>query len=262
MNKLIVLSFDDGRRDTYLNAIQVAKKYNLPLTINITSNFIETPELYSQFASGANLAMTVGQVLESQQMGNEIACHGHTHCNTTEDVIKNIEVLKKWGVDTTGIGFASPYSALTEDGVGPFADMLGNEISYIRSGRQVRREGLFYSFKYFVQQTIHSSFLFYDVNRKAIIRSKQQIPFYYGISITRYTTLNQLKYFIDKMPDDSGAIFIFHSILSSNDPGYGADKWYWKKEDFDSLCKFLMNNNQTTVVTNKQLNERFCNVFN
>jgi len=179
--KLVVLSFDDGRRDTFLNAIQVAKEYNIPLTINITSNFIENPDLYSQFASGANMAMTVDQVLESQKMGNEIACHGHTHCNTTEDVIKNIEVLKKWGVDTTGIGFASPYSALTEDGIGPFADMLGNEISYIRSGRQVRREGLFYSFKYFVQQTIHSRFLFYDVNRKELLDLSNKYLFIMGL---------------------------------------------------------------------------------
>lgn len=36
----ITLSFDDGRRDNYINAVPVLMKFGLPATFNITTDYI------------------------------------------------------------------------------------------------------------------------------------------------------------------------------------------------------------------------------
>ena len=88
---------------------------------------------------GSKLPMTANQLMEWQKAGNEIACHGSTHQNTKDDVIRNIIELSGLGIDTTKIGFASPNSTLTIDNM----QSLGIEklyddgkLSYLRSGIQ------------------------------------------------------------------------------------------------------------------------------
>ena len=81
-----------------------------------------------------------------QQNGVEIACHGHLHLNTKEDVLDNIAALKEMKVDVSNIGFASPNSEITEKndcGIGELAEQRA--ISYIRSGLQIRREGIIFA---------------------------------------------------------------------------------------------------------------------
>lgn len=39
--KYITLSFDDGRKDFFTNALPVLKKYNLPATLNVITDFWE-----------------------------------------------------------------------------------------------------------------------------------------------------------------------------------------------------------------------------
>lgn len=258
--KYVVLSFDDGRQDTYSIAVPIMKNSGLVATINVTSDFILTPNNYESFASGANKAMSVEQVCNSQKDGFEIACHGHSHHNSVTDIRENIRVMSSWGVKTNPIGFASPNSVITEKNLSLISELVGDEIVYIRSGRQVRREGLLYSLVYFFQEITNSALLFYAVNRRSLIQKHVNQPFYYGISITRYTTVKQLKYLLEHMPDDSGVIFIFHSVLSSSNEGYGVDKWFWDKSRFSDLCNYLKDNKDIAVITNMELNERFYDV--
>jgi peptidoglycan/xylan/chitin deacetylase (PgdA/CDA1 family) len=44
--KDIILTFDDGWRDNYLNAFPIIKKHNIPVTIYLTSDFIGTSYLF------------------------------------------------------------------------------------------------------------------------------------------------------------------------------------------------------------------------
>lgn len=140
--KYVNLSFDDGRSDTYDIAFPILKKYGLYATVNIISNFVLESEKY-QFKS-ATKAMTIEQILNWQQNGYEVACHGKTHSNTVEDVVQNIRELKQFGVNTTEIGFASPSSEITPENVKRMGILSLKErgiLSYIRSGVQIRRGG-------------------------------------------------------------------------------------------------------------------------
>ena len=44
--KYVILSFDDGRRDTYLNAFPILKENDLTATLNVVSDFILHSEDY------------------------------------------------------------------------------------------------------------------------------------------------------------------------------------------------------------------------
>lgn len=44
--KSIVITFDDGYKDNYLNAYPLLKKYHLPATIFLTTGYIDSPELF------------------------------------------------------------------------------------------------------------------------------------------------------------------------------------------------------------------------
>ena len=81
MSKKIVLSFDDGRLDTFENAIPIMDKYGIPATINITTDFILHPNKYCSFKSAGNKAMSVDQIQEIYKKGYEIASHGNEHLN-------------------------------------------------------------------------------------------------------------------------------------------------------------------------------------
>lgn len=249
MAKKISISFDDGRLDTYINAIPILKKYSLTCTINIITDFIEHPGRYTKFTSGANKAMSISNVLEANDMGMEIACHGHTHNNTILDINTNIKKLKSWGVPTDNIGFASPYSYITPQNIYEIDSLLKNgSISYIRSGVQVRREGILHSGKYLIQELTGSSKLFYILNRNLIFKFNNQDKFVYGISVTKNTKLHQIKYFIDRIPDNSCAILIFHSILYPDNEGYGEDKWYWNAHTFERLCQYICDIDEIQVL--------------
>ena len=142
--KYALLSFDDGRADTYEKAYKILKKYGLTATINAVTDFIAHPERYSDFASGENKAMTAEQLIECQKNGIEIACHGATHQNTADDILRNIREFQNMGISTEGIGFASPNSYVTEttcDDVRALADK--KIISYIRSGVRLERESFY-----------------------------------------------------------------------------------------------------------------------
>ncbi len=253
--KKIVFSFDDGRKDTFDNAITVLDRYGLKATINIATDFILHPSDYNNFLSAGGLPMTVENIKDIQSRGYEIACHGNKHQNSMSDVKEGIKILGDWGIKTDSIGFASPFSKLTEEETLDIDTMIGKEIEYIRSGRQVRREGFMYSCLYVLMNIFKSKYLFYRLNKRSIVNS-QKTRFFYGITITNKTSYSQVKYLINKMPEESIIILIFHSILRKEDVGYGLDKWYWDIDNFESLCKFAKENSDINVVTNMEaLNE-------
>ena len=108
--------------------------------------------------------MTAEQLIECQKNGIEIACHGATHQNTADDILRNIREFQNMGISTEGIGFASPNSYVTEttcDDVRALADK--KIISYIRSGVRLERESFLYKALTAVERITHSKYLFYAV---------------------------------------------------------------------------------------------------
>ena len=253
MAKYVVFSFDDGRLDTYTRAYPILKKYGMPFTLNVCTDFVEHQENYNCFKSADNKSVKPEHLLEMQKNGVEIACHGHLHLNTKEDVLNNIASLEKMGVNVSNIGFASPNSEITEDNASDVLDLVKDGVlSYVRSGIQVRREGLIYSALSLAERKIHSFSLFYRLNRRCIIKNTKQ-KVLLSIGIHKATTVKQLLKFIDKMKDGEAVILMFHSILDKNDVGYGCDNWYFDLECFDKLCRSLSDNADVTVCTTKEL---------
>lgn len=253
--KKVILSFDDSREDFYTRVFPLLKKYNIPATLNVISGFVNgTAKMNMPSADGK--AMTSGQVVECQQSGLvEIACHGATHDNTKEGVLRNIEDMKAWGVNVEGIGFASPTSILTksnihETGIDDLVEQ--GTLSYVRSGIRTRREGLVYSGFTLIDSKIHSGCLFYRLNKRCIIGSPLPsiLP---SVAVNCYHTLPQIIKLIGKVNNGEAVILNFHSVLRKTDAGYGKDKFYWEEDKFEKLLKELSSDVLVKVCTNKEL---------
>lgn len=251
--KYVILSFDDGRLDTYDNAYKIISKYKLSATMNIVSDFIQNQHHYDIFRSAGNKAMTPAQLIECQQYGIEIACHGATHKNTVEDILRNIEELSAMGICTENIGFASPYSVLTEQNCSKIKEIKDKSIIYyIRSGLQIKREGLLYMLLSYIERRSHSKVLYYYLNKRNIIRDNSH-TILKSAAVTKYTSFSQLKYFIERMKNNEAIIFMFHSILDKKSPYVNSDEWYWDKQRFEELCKYLRESDSISVITTKEL---------
>ena len=249
--KKIVLSFDDARADTYRNAWPILKQHNFPCTINVVTDFVEHPHQYACFASGNNESMTPGQLMECEQNGAEIACHGHTHQNTVQDILDNIAALCRMGLKTLDIGFASPFSHITKNNCQDIKALRDDKtISYIRSGIQARREGLLYAAFTWVERKTHSKVLFWWLNQRNVLRDKNAeiLP---SVGITKHTTVQQILYMIDRMQPDDCVILMFHSVLCRAEAGYGKDEWCYDSTRFKQLCAALKQNDEVQVITTK-----------
>ena len=253
--KKIILSFDDSRADFYFRAYPLLKKYTIPATLNVISGFVNG-SAKMRMPSADGKAMTCTQVVECQQSGLvEIACHGATHDNTKEGVVRNIEEMKAWGVNIEGIGFASPTSILTKDNIqetGIDALVEQGILSYVRSGIRTRREGLIYSAFTLLDSKIHQNRLFYLLNKRCVISAPLPsiLP---SVAVNSYHTLSQITYLIKKMQDDEVMILNFHSVLSKTDVGYGKDKFYWDENKFEKLLEVLASDTSLEVCTTKDL---------
>lgn len=248
MAKYIILSFDDGRNDTYINAVPIMLKHNIRATINITTDFLEYPDTCGLFPDVVKRAMSVENMLELQDKGFEIANHGAHHKNDVEDIRKANKKLKEWGIDIKDIGFASPYSQITQKNINPIMKLIKNkELSYIRSGTQVRRENFIYKLIYILKEATKSSYLFYLLNKQNIFKISSKNILLKGITVNKNTTFEQIKSFIKKMPDNTYIILNFHSILASTEAGY-QDKWSWDIRKFEKLCNFLEKENYIKVI--------------
>lgn len=257
--KTIVLSFDDGRLDTYENALPIMKKYNLTATINITTDFIENPSDYTCFLSSGNRAMTVEMIQDAFESGFEIASHGDHHKNESADINLSLIKLRQWLDIQNNYGFASPFSSLVGSNHPEIISMLEKgELAYIRSGIQIRRNGFWYKVAYLFEEVTHSKYLFFIMNRK--LCKKKSGLYYQGVTINSNTTLNQVKYLIEHMDEDGEAILILHSVLKETDLGYGKDKWYIDTEMFDGMCQLLNSFHNVRVMTNMKLAEEKQNV--
>lgn len=253
--KKVVLSFDDSREDFYTRVFPLLKKYNIPATLNVISGFVNGTAKMNM-PSADNKAMTSSQVVECQQSGLvEIACHGATHDNTKEGVLRNVEDMKAWGVNVEGIGFASPTSIITKDNIhktGIDALVEQGTLSYVRSGIRTRREGLVYSAFTLLDSKIHNSNLFYWLNKRCIIGATLPaiLP---SVAINSYHTIPQVKKLIVRMGEDDKVILNFHSVLRKDDAGYGKDKFYWEESEFERLLNGLNIDISVKVCTTKDL---------
>ena len=255
MPKYVVFSFDDGRADTYTNAFPVLNKYGFIATVNITTDFINNPHNYKNFKSAGNMAMTWDQILTLQENGWEIASHAHTHTNDSEDIKKSLVELEKHGIGTESIGFASPNSDVDRNAYAKLKENLPAGVVYIRSGLQIRREGLVYAGLTFLNRRLKCKRLFCLLNRKCKIeRGFQHLeqPML-SVGISADVTEKELTALINKLKDDECVILMFHSILSAAQSSLKVDSWWWDMNKLEFLCQWLCKQDDVKVITTKQM---------
>ena len=248
--KTVILSFDDSRLDFYTNVFPLLKEFNLPATLNVTTDFINHPQNFN-FQSGNNEAMTVEQVKACAASGLvEIACHGHKHKNTKNDVAENIEMISRM-IGKGMLGFASPTSAITwenKNAEGVWDMVEHGELRYVRSGIRIRREGLIYTLLSVLDSKVHSNYLFCLLNKRSINLKKLSDPLLNSTTIHSYTKKRQIISFVESAPPDSAIILMFHSIKRNGENGYGADKFYFDYDDFRDILCFLKTNPDLKVM--------------
>ena len=87
MKSIISLSFDDGRLDNYTLMYPIIKKYNIPVTINIATGYIEGVINPSDFDFPEPMSVSMlSQLFHDSNV--EIAGHGYMHINEKEDIIQ------------------------------------------------------------------------------------------------------------------------------------------------------------------------------
>ncbi len=252
--KYIAFSFDDARADTYYVAKPIMEKYGLIATVNVVSDFVLNPGNY--YFEPVKNAMTKEQVLEWQKWGGEVACHGSTHVNTSEDVLKNIKELNQMGIDTEHIGFASPNSWMTVDSMvkSGIGDLKKQKlIKYVRSGIQVRREGFLFTLISVIEMLTHSTLLYYLLNRYCIFKYKSSPEIVLSVSVKDYTSIKQIMYLISKLQEDEAVVLMFHSILNKEDEGFGIGHYFWDADNFEKLCELLSRDNGIIVKKTREL---------
>jgi len=252
--KYIVLSFDDGRKDFYTNAFPILKKYQLKATLNVVTGFLGRNDL-PVFASANYACLSTDEMKECAVYGIEIANHSVNHTNDLEQIIRGTEFIYNHLKTEQEIGFASPSSEISKKNIDKYKVLIkSNKVLYIRSGNQIKRDGLYYAGLYILYRASKSKKLFNLYNKRNIICPNNELEFYPSITCSADNTMDQIISFIQRIPDEHAAIIMFHSILNPFDLGWGKDKWYNSVSDFENLCDYLAKKkNNISVITNAEL---------
>lgn len=251
--KYIIFSFDDGRADQFNNGYAVLKKYGFPATINVVSDFVDGIHAEPSFGE---TSVTWDNLYELQNSGWEIACHGATHENTVDDIRRwlNNPAVRAFSMQQGGFGFASPGSYLTKSNSGDIMKLVeSGELLYIRSGKQVRREGLWYAVRAYLNRKFPNKKLFYTLNRDSIlIKPVDNKRILQSIGIVNSDTVEEIQYFADKMPDESAVILMLHSITATAADEARFGVWGWSKDKLDGLCSWIADSKDISVITTRE----------
>ena len=153
-----------------------------------------------------------------------------------------------------GGGYASPFSELTLDNLHAkgFDELLNKGIlKYIRSGTRTRREGVLYAGVNYLNQFIHSPWLYRALNKKSIF-SQLHKPFIKAVAVHHDTTPRMLFSFIRAMSDNQSVCFCFHGILRSNEKGYD-NRFNWDYDRFEELLNYLSSDKRINTLKTMDL---------
>jgi hypothetical protein len=243
--RYIILSFDDGRKDTYEVAYKLLCKYDITASVHVITGFVDGTIKIQGIKDME--AMSIDNVVEMARHGFDISSHGDRHINKENDLRNSLLKLKEWGIlnANEAIVFSSPYSEIYKGNIRKYSEMLKrNKVKYLRSGDQVRRNGILYSMMYLCQKLIKCNILFYFLNRRNVIRvdrspvQSNDIVILNSVSIKYWNTIKQLNYFVRKLKDGEAVIFLFHSILHEQDI-LKKDDWIFPAEKFEQFLKIL-----------------------
>lgn len=236
---IISFSFDDARWDSY-RAIQLALKYHIKSTLNVTTRYV-SGELEHDKCPCALPPMTVDSVKELHNLGVEMACHGAEHNNELANILAGKKELQQWlhMDEQQKIGFASPHSGLE---LSPHnLSVLSKHFTYVRMGPYLQKPPLFHKVCRKIARSTKSVIAF----EKAfldIITHPQEGLLLRSVPVMRENSFEQIKFLIDNHAQEHCLIILmFHSVLQREEAGY-LDPFSWDWHEYIKLCQYISAN--------------------
>lgn len=119
----VVLTFDDGFADFYLNALPILSRYNITATLYITTGFVESTSGWLRWERETGQPMlTWSQIAEINDSDIECGVHTHSHpkldilplAMARNDILRSKDLLEQHlGQEVTS--FAYPFGYYTPD---------------------------------------------------------------------------------------------------------------------------------------------------
>jgi hypothetical protein len=247
--KYIILSFDDGRKDNYETVYPLLKKYGFTASFHIVTGFADGT------AKAKFETMDIDNVKELARNGFDISSHSDKHVNEENDLRTSLQKLKLWGIDRKPLIFSSPNSDIYEGNIPQYFDMLrNNRIEYVRSGVQIRRNGLCYIILCLLQLYTKSKRLYYFLNKSNIMKfggggcnslKINGLHVVKSVAVKTQNTAGQLIYMVKKLQPDDAVCFLFHSVSSGKDI---EDDYAFELEKFEVFLNQLKNDAYVKVL--------------
>lgn len=264
---IIILSFDDGRKDQ-LRIAQYLQEQGFPAVFNITPGYLDgkCPELTEI------PPMTKEDVRWiAEQPEFEIAAHGNMHENLVSDIVQGKEnllnLLKHQNANRDNgqssvekalsicVGFASPGSRMTPIFIKRHEQQLRKiGFSYVRTGNVVYSWKCFRSLCRKVGRIVHMPLL-YRLAYEESLNDKEENFCFTSVPIMADTTLKEQKAIINvAIRRNQVCVLMFHSILDKGEKGY-RELWTWDNKKFNDLMEYLkerQSKEELSVMTVKQ----------
>lgn len=250
--KYITLTFDDGRYDNYQYAFPILKKYGINATLFCTSGYIDGTWSSIEGWKSAEKPITVEQLNELQKNGWEIALHGDKHVAKVDDLKENILKLEKWGFVREKYGFSLPNSSVDDSEIHRIiCSDYGKRIDYIRRGRRTNTSSIKSKVLYVLYSLLKFQWAYTAFNQQNVSTmrylDRYNLP---SVVIKKDDEPRMILSFIEKLPDNTHMIFMFHSVLPKDNPFYGRDSWCWSTYKLEKLCAGLLKMSGYTTIEN------------
>lgn len=241
----VILSFDDGRCDTYFNSFRIIKKYNLTASVHITTGFIDNTFKTDEFGVGMK-PLTISEIKEMNEYGIDISSHGDKHVIEPSDYFISKNKIISW-VSKNRIGFSVPNSSASKTQIDEFLKDTKYDPLYVRVGRNLKCKSFFNKARYVVYKMLKFQLAFNKFN-KINLNTIDDKYFIKSCVIKAHTRAKSVINFIKKYhSNDYTFVLMLHSVC--DDP---SNQWEWSTKNFDTLCSSLkrMSDNKEIVVTN------------
>ena len=240
----VVISVDDGSVEDFRICQDILFPLNVPATFNIITDSIG----HESCLNKEQLKVMYNNSLV------EIAAHGHTHSNDDEDILKGIDLLNEWlGIPKKDIGFASPYSKMSNDSIRENKEHLKTlGLLYARTDQNRypndRHRELITKFKN-------------SGERQFVIDNTPQLTYAFdgmcvnSAVVLHDTNLEDLKRVVDLAEEEKACIvFMFHRISKKGEPKYEST-WSYDFDYFKEFAEYIAkkrNNGEIEILTTKE----------
>ena len=229
----IVLSFDDGRLDTFTEAFPILKDNGLTASVHITTGFIDGSFKTDEFGKGMK-PIPIGALKEMFDYGIDISSHGDFHKMEANDFFKSKEKLSLWTSSDCKIGFSVPNSSASEAEIKEFINETSGDPLYVRVGRDKSCRSFINKINYIFYKLFHFQVSFNSFNKNNINYSLDKF-YIKSCVIKRHTRAKSIIKFIKKYSrKDCVFVLMFHSVLEKP-----TNDWEWDKKEFQILCAKL-----------------------